>query len=55
MTLALETDEAALLAYCRQHLAGYKLPRQFVFLPELPLTASGKVARQALVDQLSEA
>lgn len=38
--------EEALLAYCRQHLAGYKQPRRIKFVAELPHTASGKVARQ---------
>ena len=31
--------------YCRQHLAGYKVPRLLHIVTELPQTASGKVAR----------
>jgi fatty-acyl-CoA synthase len=34
----------ALQAYCRQHLAGFKVPRAFVF-GELPRTATGKVQK----------
>jgi O-succinylbenzoic acid--CoA ligase len=37
-----------LQGWLRQHLAGYKLPRQIFFLTALPLTATGKVARQVV-------
>jgi long-chain acyl-CoA synthetase len=35
--------EAALLAYCREHLAAYRIPRRLLLLPALPLTTRGKV------------
>jgi acyl-CoA synthetase (AMP-forming)/AMP-acid ligase II len=35
----------ALDAFLRVRLAGYKRPRQYRFVDELPLTASGKVKR----------
>ncbi|HWS76650.1 MAG TPA: long-chain-fatty-acid--CoA ligase, partial [Quisquiliibacterium sp.] len=38
-------DEAALDAWCRERLAGYKRPRRYVFVDELPKTASGKVQK----------
>ncbi|MFD7667645.1 class I adenylate-forming enzyme family protein [Streptomyces sp. NPDC059788] len=41
-------DEAAVLAHCRAHLAPYKIPRRTTFLPELPTTAGGKIARGRL-------
>jgi O-succinylbenzoic acid--CoA ligase len=41
-----EVTAEALMGYGRQYLAGYKLPRLIQFVPELPLTASGKIARQ---------
>jgi O-succinylbenzoic acid--CoA ligase len=34
--------------FCRQHLAGYKLPRLIRVLPELPRTGSGKIQRAAV-------
>jgi O-succinylbenzoic acid--CoA ligase len=37
-----------LQAYCRTHLAGYKIPRRFVFVDALPRTASGKLRRAAV-------
>ena len=35
-----------LITFCRQHLAGYKIPRQIKLVTQLPLTASGKIARK---------
>ncbi len=37
-----------LKAYLRARLAGYKVPKYFVFLPELPKTGPGKVDKPAL-------
>ena len=34
--------------FCREHLAGYKVPRQVVFLEELPKSAVGKILRREL-------
>jgi o-succinylbenzoate---CoA ligase len=38
--------EEELIAFCRESLAGYKVPRIIRFVDELPLTASGKVERK---------
>jgi fatty-acyl-CoA synthase len=48
-------DPSALTAFCRVHLAAYKVPRRFVTLPELPRTAAGKVPKHTLAALLSEA
>jgi HIP---CoA ligase len=40
--------EADVLAFCRERLAGYKVPRVVVFCPALPRNASGKVLKQVL-------
>ncbi|MEJ2751985.1 MAG: fatty acid--CoA ligase family protein, partial [Chloroflexota bacterium] len=45
-----EVTAEALLDYCRQRLAGYKLPRRVVFLNDLPQTASGKIKRDAVAE-----
>ena len=37
--------EAEIVAYCNDHLAGYKRPRLIRFVDEFPLTASGKIQR----------
>ncbi|GAA4549472.1 AMP-binding protein [Pseudonocardia xishanensis] len=34
--------------FCRGHLAGYKIPRRVVVVPELPRTTSGKVGKPEL-------
>ena len=40
--------EAALIAYCRQQLTGYKTPRQVEFRDTLPKTNIGKILRREL-------
>jgi long-chain acyl-CoA synthetase len=40
--------EAALIAYCRQHLTGYKRPRHVEFRDALPHTTVGKILRREL-------
>ncbi|MDX6745149.1 FadD3 family acyl-CoA ligase [Actinocorallia sp. A-T 12471] len=41
---------AGLLAWSRERMAGYKVPRDVVFLPELPRNAAGKVTKDVLRD-----
>lgn len=41
-------DEAGLVAFCRERLAGYKCPRSIDFAPELPRNASGKILKREL-------
>jgi len=43
-----EFDEAALKAWCRERLAGYKTPRQIERIDELPRSGTGKVMRRKL-------
>ncbi|MGI9224133.1 MAG: class I adenylate-forming enzyme family protein [Woeseiaceae bacterium] len=40
--------DADITAYCRKHLAPYKVPRQFVVVPDFPRTAAGKVQKHVL-------
>lgn len=40
--------EAEIMAFCREHLTPYKVPRQVEFVPDLPKSAIGKVLRRAL-------
>jgi fatty-acyl-CoA synthase len=42
-------SEEELKAYLKGQLARYKVPRDFVFLPELPRNATGKVLRKKLL------
>lgn len=45
-----EADAEPLLAYAHAHLAGYKCPREVVFVDALPRTANGKVMRRQLLN-----
>ncbi len=41
-------DEAGLVAWARDHLAGYKLPRSVSFASEIPRNGSGKIMKREL-------
>jgi acyl-CoA synthetase (AMP-forming)/AMP-acid ligase II len=45
-------SEDALIAWCRDTMANYKVPRKIIFLDALPMNASGKVLKTALRQQL---
>jgi long-chain acyl-CoA synthetase len=47
-------SRAAVLAWCRAHLAPHKVPRSLLLLAELPRTPRGKLDRQALLAARSE-
>jgi long-chain acyl-CoA synthetase len=40
--------EAELIAYCRQHIGGYKVPKSVDFVTDLPRTPSGKLQKSIL-------
>jgi acyl-CoA synthetase (AMP-forming)/AMP-acid ligase II len=46
-------DAADLEAFLRRHMAAFKVPRRFVFTEDLPRTASGKVQKHVVRDQLA--
>lgn len=41
-------DPDALKAYCKEHLAAFKVPKRFEFVDSLPKTATGKVTKHLL-------
>jgi benzoate-CoA ligase len=45
-------DPDALVAWCREGLASFKRPRTVVEVAELPKTATGKIRRNVLRDQV---
>jgi long-chain acyl-CoA synthetase len=53
--VVLKADETAtpeeILAFCRERLAAYKVPRQVEFRSELPKTLVGKILRRVLVEE----
>jgi long-chain acyl-CoA synthetase len=46
-------SERDVIDYCRQSLAGYKVPRHVYFRTELPKTNVGKILRKALREELA--
>ncbi|MAU08640.1 MAG: o-succinylbenzoate--CoA ligase [Anaerolineaceae bacterium] len=44
----MSVSDEDLITYCRDHLAGYKIPRHFLKVGALPQTGSGKIQRGAL-------
>jgi long-chain acyl-CoA synthetase len=46
---------AELEAFCRQHLASYKVPRGFELVEALPKSATGKILKRVLRDQATVA
>jgi fatty-acyl-CoA synthase len=45
-----EVDETTLKGYVRENLARYKVPRDVVFLDELPRNPTGKVLKRKLAE-----
>ena len=41
-------DEAALIAFCRERLAGFETPKRVVLMDDLPATVGGKVLKYKL-------
>lgn len=41
-------DEKELRHFCRENLAGYKVPRHFAIVPDLPRTPTGKILKRML-------
>ena len=45
-------SEDALIAFCRERLAGFKTPKRIVFVEALPKNASGKILKRELRERL---
>jgi long-chain acyl-CoA synthetase len=45
-----ETDEAALLKFCRTRLSGWQVPKRIFLLDALPSNERGKISRRELAD-----
>ncbi len=46
--LGCQVDEAQLIAFARERLAGYKVPKSISFFEEFPLVPSGKISKKDL-------
>ena len=47
-----EPDAAALIAFCKERLSGYKVPKSVEFRSSLPLTEIGKVDKVKLKEMI---
>jgi len=47
-------DEAALLAHCRAHLGGFKVPKTIAIVQEFPRTGTGKIQKHVIRRQMAE-
>ncbi len=47
-------DEDALRHFCREHIAGFKVPREIYLMNPLPRNPTGKILRRQLVDELKK-
>jgi fatty-acyl-CoA synthase len=47
-------DDAAMYQYCRERMATYKVPRVWYHVTDFPMTASGKIQKYALKEQIAQ-
>ena len=52
-TVGATVDEQVIMAHCRSRLASYKKPKELRRVEQFPLSSTGKIAKKALVAQLS--
>ncbi len=50
-----KVDQETLIAFCKEQLSAYKVPKAFHFRDALPRNASGKILHRALRDELNSA
>ncbi|WP_342512892.1 AMP-binding protein [Sporosarcina sp. FSL K6-1522] len=43
-----EVTEEEIIAYCKEHLGGFQVPKKVVFVEEFPMTTTGKIQKQKL-------
>ncbi len=49
-----KAEPEEIIGFCRNHMAGYKIPRSVIFVPELPRSPVGKMLRQKIRDLYGE-
>lgn len=47
-------DEATLIAFCRERLAGFKVPKGIVFVDAFPRTGTGKIQKHVIRGELGD-
>lgn len=54
MCAGAELNAKAMIEYCREHIAGYKIPRRYECVDVLPRNPSGKLLKRELREQFAE-
>lgn len=54
VVVSADTDEAAIRAYCGEHLASFKVPDRVYIVENLPRTATGKIQRRHIAAMFGE-
>ena len=47
-------SDSEIIAYCRRHLASFKVPRRVIFVTDWPMTGAGKIQRFVLKESLAQ-
>ncbi len=50
----MSVDDATLIAFCRERLAGFKVPKAVVVVKEFPRTGTGKIQKHVIRTELSK-
>jgi len=50
-----QPTQEEIIAHCRQHIAGYKVPKEVRLVDAFPMTATGKVLKRVVRDELVKA
>ena len=50
-----DLTEGAVIGFCKQHLAGYKVPKKVIITDELPRNPSGKIIKKKLRQKFAKA
>jgi fatty-acyl-CoA synthase len=54
LKIGAQAIEEALIDFCRQRLASFKVPRRVIFVTEWPMTGAGKIQRYVLKESLAQ-
>lgn len=49
-----EVTSQELMGFCKQNLSDYKIPKQFIFVTEVPVTPAGKIQKSVLKQRYME-
>ena len=47
-----QMTEAAVIGFCQDKLARYKIPKRIFFMTEFPLSASGKILKREIKEKI---